>query len=293
MPVNSSVLLASVNSVTGNRITSFEVTVPVSSWIDILTHRLLSRNCSSTRAIPMLKMRDAVIFSPAFPIKLTQYQKGMAANEPVTPQVNEAAREVMDTALWHTIDAHRKLEYMGISKQDANPLLLPYLHHRAIITATQLKNFFKLRNNENARPDLQVLAEMMELQYHQTYTDGEYQTLKPGQWHLPYITQDDLETYGEYTCRRISVARCARVSYKMNDGGSNDFAKDVELCQRLSYDGHFSPFEHQAVALPHKYLAANFVGWLQYRKLFDKEHNDDLSDVIIADMETIKNSVHL
>ena len=71
------------------------------------------------------------------------------------------------------------------------------------------------------------------------------------------------------TQKKISVAKCARVSYLTHDG-TRDFSKDLELYDRLVSAGHMSPTEH--VATPMSVLvgdiySGNFRGWLQYRKI--------------------------
>ena len=45
--------------------------------------------------------------------------------------------------------------------------------------------------------------------------------------------------------RKISTARCARVSY-LNYEGKDDYEADIKLYDRLLSSGHMSPFEHVA-----------------------------------------------
>jgi thymidylate synthase ThyX len=73
---------------------------------------------------------------------------------------------------------------------------------------------------------------------------------------------------------RISVARCARVSY-LNFEGKDDYNKDIELSETLSSSGHWSPFEHSAMALSTSEYSGNFKGWKQYRKMFNEENRGD------------------
>ena len=78
---------------------------------------------------------------------------------------------------------------------------------------------------------------------------------------------------------KLSVARCARVSYLTHDG-KRDHAKDLELYERLlggGANGHWSPFEHVATpAADPQQHSANFAGWEQYRKRFPQEHAGDV-----------------
>jgi thymidylate synthase ThyX len=75
--------------------------------------------------------------------------------------------------------------------------------------------------------------------------------------------------------KKISAARCARVSYSLFNAKTSDSTSDLRLCEKLSSSGHWSPFEHAAQALAAKERVGNFVGWKQYRKEFENENNGD------------------
>ena len=53
---------------------------------------------------------------------------------------------------------------------------------------------------------------------------------------------------------------------------ARDYAKDIELHDKLSENGHWSPFEHVACSQLHSSMIGNFRGWFQYRKTFTGEH---------------------
>jgi thymidylate synthase ThyX len=212
-----------------------------------------------------------------------------------------------------------------IHKQLINRLLEPFMWHTVIITATEFDNFFKLRTNEQAQYEIKRIADLMYDLYNGTGTEfGIQQDLKVGEWHLPlfnykedvqllvtflssYLTNKEAERYrNEFNGRldlaiielskRISVARCARVSYLTHDG-KRDIEKDLELFERLRTSGHWSPFEH--IATPYfdysdsanniqhsegyqvgwnenktwiDYRSGNFIGWKQFRKEFQDEN---------------------
>ena len=64
---------------------------------------------------------------------------------------------------------------------------------------------------------------------------SEPRVLDHGQWHLPYVDQPSSKLTPDswFTdWRKISVARCARVSYLTHDG-KRDSSKDLELFDRL------------------------------------------------------------
>ena len=64
--------------------------------------------------------------------------------------------------------------------------------------------------------------------------------------------------------KKISVARCARVSYLTHDGVRN-VQEDINLYEKLinAIPPHDSPLEH--VATPCSKGSGNFKGWKQFR----------------------------
>jgi hypothetical protein len=92
-----------------------------------------------------------------------------------------------------------------------------------------------------------------------------------GGWHLPYLRDGELDELAAAghdleIAKRISVARCARVSYLTQDG-VRDWSKDLDLYARLTTQQppHASPLEH--VATPAATGSGNFRGWQQLRHL--------------------------
>ena len=65
--ISAEVVADSVD-VRGNRLTSVLVTMPRIILSEMNTHRMLSKNTSSSRAIPFLKMVEAVETNPFIPI---------------------------------------------------------------------------------------------------------------------------------------------------------------------------------------------------------------------------------
>jgi hypothetical protein len=105
-----------------------------------------------------------------------------------------------------------------------------------------------------------------------------------GRWHLPLILDDERTLPDEQLCK-LSVARCARVSYLTHDG-KHDRERDLDLYEKLlggGANGHWSPFEHVATPASDPLLrSANFAGWEQYRKRFPEEHVTTFPDAYAA-----------
>ena len=137
-----------------------------------------------------------------------------------------------------------------------------------IVSATEWSNFFALRCHPDAQPEIRKIAMMIKEEY-----DRSVPVLRATEYHLPLV--DDLqdlqkEGYSEQDIVKISIGRCARVSYLTHDG-KRDPKADISLCDRLFESGHCSPFEHAAQPSDGVEFHANFKGWVQYRKTLPLE----------------------
>lgn len=268
----------------GKRLTTFEVTFPRIILAELNTHRMLSRNSASSRAIPVEKMLRRAIDDPFIPIHWGRNQRGMQAEQELTPAEQEEAKarwlEARDAAMLSAMCLLKQ----GVHKQITNRLLEPFLWHTAIISATEWDNFFALRCHPAAMPEIRRIAEMMR-DLHQSASP---QPMREGEWHLPLVTDEDRREvieatpdpagteYRDFMARvmkvlcAVSAGRCARVSYLTHDG-RRDLSEDVTLCDRLAASGHMSPLEHVAQALYMPERCGNFVGWRQFRSTFPNE----------------------
>lgn len=251
----------------GVRLITLEVVMPRIILAEFNTHRVFSRNSASSRAIPVEKMIERVQNDPFIPLYWGKNQRGMQANEELPAQTQEQARLMWLAARHEAIQFATMLSEFGVHKQITNRLLEPFLWHTVIVTATEWSNFFAQRCHPDAQPEMRLTAEAMR-------DAMDASTPKPidyGQWHLPYMS-------GAEACmeigraKMVSVARCARVSYLQHDG-TRSVEKDIDLFEKLTQGGHWSPFEHVArpnFHYPHAYQG-NFRGWHQFRKDFPNE----------------------
>lgn len=278
MAYNAKVLLDSVNEC-GDRLFTVEATFPRIILAEFNTHRMLSRNAASSRAIPVSKMIEAVEHDPFIPIYWGKNQSGMQANEELDEIGKRRAEQtwlgLRDLAI---IGVKAMIEDQGLHKQIANRPLEPWMWTTVIASATEWQNFFKLRCHPDAQPEMQKIAFMIR----DLYEEHEPCEVVDNSWHLPLVSHNDeeeliAEGFSIEDRIKISVGRCARVSYLTHDGKRDPHA-DIELCNRLSKSGHWSPFEHvaQAMTANQRYsseesMSGNFVGWTQYRKSFWNE----------------------
>jgi hypothetical protein len=176
-----------------------------------------------------------------------------------------------------------------IHKSLPNRLAEPFAWITVIMTATEWKNFFRLRCHPDAEIHFQTIAGMIRDAMAASTPipppsitvfghSGDGFEEREESWHLPFVTGYDLDEllvdYGIEQVKAISTARVARVSYLTHEG-KRDPAKDLDLFKRLSDGsgyGHFSPYGHVAKAESTLVRSGPFVGWSQFRKQFANEN---------------------
>lgn len=317
--INAEVICDSISS-QGHRLTTFKLRYPKFIHGEFMTHRVFSRNASSSRAVPVAKNIEEVRSDAlrAVPVFWGAEQKGMSpggelddttksmrwkdrfdtdnwGGEPVTPK--EYAIRVWYYAALDAADRAELLMNAGVHKSIVNRVIEPWLHINVVVTATEYMNFFGLRLDSGADPTMRALAEAM----WRAYNESKPQKLAPGEWHLPFVENQDFyewiadnkvkyeshDKLGRDRLIRVSVARCARVSYLSFDTGKRStIEEDLKLYDRLvgAQPMHASPAEHQATPdeevldmmdCPHGWKHSsqhgNFTGWRQFRKLLPGE----------------------
>lgn len=259
MAYSARVLLDSV-SPAGVRLTTLEVSFPRFVLAEFNTHRVFSRNSASSRAVPTAKLLERVENDPVLPLEWGRNKAGMSADDVLGPLEEEDAKctwlSARDAAVVHA----RRLLELKVHKQELNRVLEPFLWHVVIVTATEWENFFTLRCSPNAQPEIRAAA----LRMRAAIDQSEPQPVALGGWHLPLVQADERSLDVEQQ-KKISAARCARVSYLTHEG-KRETVKDLELCDRLRADRHLSPFEHVATPAGDAGFHANFRGWMQMRR---------------------------
>lgn len=318
MTITATVIADSI-SPAGKRLTTLQLRYPRFIHAEELTHRVLcsqpelieivtpdglmydrnlSRNASSSRAVPVSRLIDDVLRDPVKPIFWGKNQPGMQAREELAEKERIRARQLWGYGRETAVYVAQELARIGAHKQIVNRLLEPFSHINVVVTATEWDNFFALRRHPDAQPEIKALADAM----WEAMRASAPTLLKPDQWHLPYVDAQ-IEDDGEQSyrihltdpgdpiqgvrfveleeARNISAARCARVSYLTHEGKQSTIEEDLTLCGRLLAGSHMSPFEHQAACdllVPQvredalwarQWYHGNFVGWIQNRKLVE------------------------
>ncbi len=296
-------VLADSVSPAGHRLSTLEATFPRFVLAEFNTHRVFSRNSASSRAIPVAKQLRRVLDDPYVPIEFGSNKPGMQAGPALTGAARDAAEaewlRARDDAVRHVLglvadpqraaaaeDLHDCLaavepslkdppaDWLNVHKQVANRLLEPFMWHTVIVSATAWENFLNLRCHPDAQPEIRLIATKMRDALERSVPTR----LEPGEWHLPLIGEAEREEAGSAEeLAKISIGRCARVSY-LTHAGTRDLAADTALYDRLLESGHMSPLEHVARPMTPAELgdgawSGNFEGWISYRKLIPGESN--------------------
>ena len=134
----------------GDRLTSLLITFPRIILSELLTHRMLSKNTSSSRAIPFNKMVEAVQNNPFIPIAWQKHHPGMQGSEYFT---NDSDITLLEQN-WlkgrdYAIITAQAGTLIGSTKQLNNRLLEPFMWTTMLITGPRSgwDNFFRLRNS--------------------------------------------------------------------------------------------------------------------------------------------------
>ncbi len=233
----------------GERLTTFVVTLPRIVLAELNTHKMISKSSASSRAIPVQKQIDRLYLDPFEPVYWGKNQKGMQALEELTESEIAEARQIWKDAMYGSIKAAELLVNVGVHKQISNRVLECFMWHTVILSATDLSNFFHLRDHKAAQPEIQKAAGMMS----EIYRASRPKLLLAGQWSLPFIDEATMDSMPRdiitntsiETAVRSSVGCTARVSYNNHDG-KRDIEDDLRLAATLHGAGHMAPYEHVA-----------------------------------------------
>lgn len=302
----ASVILDSVSR-HGHRLTTLELTYPRIILAEVDTHRMLSRNSASSRAIPIEKIMEQVRERPFIPDRFPVNGPGMqpcayARIDGEYDIIDAAAFEAnkrrftYDGAMENWVGASQSalaeaeaMHRMGIHKEIVNRILEPWQWTTTVISATDFWNVWAQRCHSAAQAQFQKIATMA----YKAWQASTPRLLDFGEWHLPYLDDDDRENLDLEAAKMVSSARCAAVSYH-RQGEARDYEVLIGVFKRLTggadgtMPGHWSPLEHVARPLEvdrDPYLrevnalgqqgdcfSGNYRGWYQYRKEFGLEN---------------------
>lgn len=269
----------------GKEIGSIKLRYPRIIHSEFMTHRVFSRNASSSRAIPVNRLVTTTeddYFIPLFRKNKPGMQPGAYLSDSEQAEAEFLWKRAMNECIRTAEELGRK-EGLNVHKQWANRMLEWFGYINVLVTSTEWSNFFALRTESNRdgspvpQDEMYQLAWMMK----KALDESPARKLKNGEWHLPFILDEERDKYDISELIQLSVARSASISYETVDGELMTPDRALSLYDKLlaKHPIHASPAEHQAQAIidtPESmyanHLQGNFTGgWLQYRKLLSGE----------------------
>lgn len=132
---------------------------------------------------------------------------------------------------------------LNVHKQLAGRGLEAYMWHTIVLTGTEMENFFALRDHPDAQGEIATIARMA----HEQIDASTPRELSFGEWHLPYVTDEDRHALAGDTTKliQVSAARAAAASYNRQHARS-EYKSLFDRYGDLLRGGHMSPLEHQA-----------------------------------------------
>lgn len=223
--IKATILADSISKV-GVRFLTFEIEYPRIILAELNTHKMLSKNSFSSRAVPFDKMVKQL---RGRPVRFGANQGGMqdkGEDFEALVEIPNYLHEAFAAYLFEVtgdglgledvvrdgklvVDAQtawgfHKFMSVGIAsalndakyhKQTFNRLTEAHQMMKTVLSGTELENFFWLRDHEAADPSLHELARVM----NEARNASKPEELEAGEWHLPYIdTWRDAEGVRQY-----------------------------------------------------------------------------------------------
>lgn len=282
------------------RLRTFELEYPRFIHSELMTHRMLSKNASSTRAIPVKRAIEIVQENTAMPVHWGKNNPGMQSRQELDDTRKEAAQQSW-LAVRDAVISHVRVmsDPVGINghKQWAGRPLETFSFIKVVLTGTEFENMWHLRDHPDAQPEFRELVRIMQ----QVSEQSVAQKLIAGQWHLPYVDLIDGKYYvsGEQVsldvAKKVSASCCAQVSYRRLDESIEKAQEIFEMLHVGDDSGqpaHASPLEHQATPMDSDSIpfnpntwengithvrkdgslwSGNLRGWIQHRQLIANE----------------------
>ena len=271
--ITAKVIADSINE-TGQRLTTFELEFPRLILSECNTHGAIEKNTSSSRAIPVSKMLEHILEQNLKPIYFGSKKSGMQAGDELTDEGLDFVKCVWGSSLASAVEYAEMLDKAGVAKEVTNRITEPYQLIKAVWSATDWENWFNLRLEKDADPNICMLAYKM----YEAMSKSVPVLLKKGEYHLPYVGKYDIPVaysdLGGYEYEtgynvfyydkerdhtiehclsleeaiKYSVASCASVSYRATDMTLEKAEKIWNMLVK-SEVVHASPLTHVATPI--------------------------------------------
>ena len=250
----------------GVRLTTFEIEYPRIVMSEFNTHRSVSKNSSSSRAIPVSKMLEHTQTVNLKPVYFGSKKAGMQAGKELVGGDLINAKLFWESALFDAVTWATELDELGVAKEVTNRLVEPFQLVKVVCTATDWDNFFNLRLHPDADPNICMLAYKM----YKAMEESKPYELKEGEYHLPYVNvgwngkgemcyfDEDFNSVELEQAIKLSAASCASVSYR-TEGVTLEKADKIFDMLIKAEVVHSSPLEHCATPVKPKYNEIGYV----------------------------------
>lgn len=279
--ISAKIVAHSIREGSGEELISYELVYPRIILAEVNTHKMLSKNTSSSRAIPFEKMVEIIEKDPFIPIAWQKHHKGMQGVEYFESPLEQVIRDTIwlngrDVA----VKSAKDLYGLGVTKQLCNRILESYMWVKQLVTGTKegFENLFELRCPKYKIQGIsEVYKSKKEAIENHDYLDGEdymwwlkhntgqaeihfmdlaekmYDALKEStpvnksddDWHIPFFNNYSENEDVEMLIKE-SVCKTARISYtKFGDEGTKMSEEKINnMYKELAEKKHYSCFEH-------------------------------------------------
>lgn len=275
MTVKVEFIQGSICNETGTAITTLVCEYPRAIHAQLLTHRVFSKNSSSSRAVPIHTAIKQIMANPAKPI-WTSNQAGMQGpiitDEEDLDKINSAVKHGMSQMfeLANYLGSKKDVGGLNVHKQNVARYIEPFQNIRICLTSTEWDNWDWLRDDYDAQGEIAELARA--LREARENNISKYLHLNKNEWHVPFVHRayNDRKAVMEYfhpeTSRQLTIEEAinlsmsiaAQTSYRKEDTSDD---KTNTVIDRL-FDGkkvHASPSEHQATPIAATHHRLGFI----------------------------------
>lgn len=277
-------VIADSTNVLGKRLLTLELVYPRIIHAEVMSYCSFARNANSSRAMTPGSVIQQVRDEGFVPMTWRRADvRGMVPKGNLSAENAERAEKIWLEAKDAAVRAAKGLSDLFVARELTNRILEPFAWMKMLVTASwpSWANFLHQRVSREAQKEVQILARSVGVAIAASRTVE----LAKSEWHIPFTTGAEIDPKKRLM---LSVARCARISYRTPRSAEWSEQKveedDLRLASRLQRDAHWSPFEHQAMcwvpgeynngmshAVPHELRGKFEDGWIQYRKTMSGE----------------------
>ena len=262
--IKAKCLAATKSSFEKRRLYTVQFTIPRVCLAEFVTHGLVRRNTSSSRAIPVATRIKNVMANPWIPHRVGVNKPGMQATEYLSPVEYEEFVRVWKNHVKEACSFGEDLSTIKkVHKEIANRVFENFSYVTLIATSAHWETFFRQRIHEAAQDPIAEAAIAIyeaiaaaEIEYydiHIPFASKEWKQRFQGFYFGQELYRSDLVTLRKaleeseevWNTISSSVGRAASVSYERQDEErTQEQLMNIFNKMYTSDPAHWSPFEH-------------------------------------------------